>query len=178
MKNMSTFSIGANNKNSTRKLYADSVHWNRQLKEKLLKWIFRDKIQSIEWIAADSLTRSLKRFLQLLLLCWMYISTEKPFPMDSPTQAKLEELLSLFDKNPNMDKSSLRNVLNQWKDMLQQLGGSSEDTLKQIEILKLLEDKISAGRRTWEPTPYEYYAFYVVVAFIISVFGKIMPHNW
>lgn len=97
--------------------------------------------------------------------------------MASVTQAKLEELLSLFDKNPHLDTRSLRTVLTQWRDMLQKLDGSGEDTMKQFEILKSIEDKISAGRRTWEPTAYEYYAFYVVVAFIIFIFGKIMPYN-
>lgn len=106
----------------------------------------------------------------------MYISTDKLIPMDSRTQTKLKELLNSFDDDLHVDKDHLRIVLNQWKDLLEKLGGAGEDTQQQREILKLIEDKISSsGRLTWDPTPYEYIVFYIVIAFIISVFGKFMP---
>lgn len=106
----------------------------------------------------------------------MYISTDKPMPMDVlTTQTQLKELLLSLDKNPDIDKGRVRIILSQWKDVLQKLGGTDEEKLKQIEIIKSIEDKIGVGRRTWEPTTYEYIVFYIVIAFIILVFGKTMP---
>lgn len=97
--------------------------------------------------------------------------------MDNPVQ--LKEMLEAMKRNPNLDKSSIRIILSKLKELRQSFRVTGEDgSNEEDEVLKYLEAEMAEGmnlnnRQTWEPTIYEYIAFFVVVVFIILVFGKI-----
>lgn len=98
--------------------------------------------------------------------------------MDSGIQFK--QILQALKRNPNLDQSNLRNLLQKLKTLKGTVDGPSGDLLYDAEFLNELEKEINEGlnqnsRQTWEPTIYEYIVFFIVLAIIIFIFGKTIP---
>lgn len=92
----------------------------------------------------------------------------------------LKKIIEAIKRNPNLDKSSIRIILSKLKELRGQLhaGHDHGDDIDEDKILKLLDSELAEGmdlksRQTWDPTYHEYIVFFVMVIFIVAVFGNI-----
>lgn len=92
----------------------------------------------------------------------------------------LKKIVEAIKRNPNLDKSSIRIILSKLKALRTQLheGHDHGGDINEDDILKQLDSDLSEGmdlksRQTWVPTFHEYIVFFVMLIFIIAIFGNI-----
>lgn len=94
--------------------------------------------------------------------------------MSMDKNSQLKQILEAVKRNPHMDGSSMRIILNRLNALRNQLRMTSNFEVNDDDILEYFNDEMNEAmrRQTWQPTIYEYIVFAIVVVFIISVFGK------
>lgn len=87
--------------------------------------------------------------------------------------AELQKLLDAIKRNPNLDEDRLHTILHKLKTLKETFDKLGDSELPGDQIAKLIDAETSTGKSlTWQPTFYEYIVFFIVLAFIILIFGK------